>query len=107
MSEFYAVTQRLQELIPSSFVKLEAHDPAEDESADLLWMTINSDPADLFEGEVIQVSHYGNQWFADYDQAHKVGGWPTMWSISGSADEVVTAVIEYLTKGKYESNDRN
>lgn len=97
MSEFYAVTERLQDLIPASFVKLEAHDPADDESADLLWTTINGDLAGLFEGEVIKVAHYGDQWFADHDEAHKVGGWPTVWSISGSADEVVAAVVEYLT----------
>jgi hypothetical protein len=97
MSDFYAVSQRLQGLIPAHFVKLEAHDPADVESADLLWTALNDSSDDLYEGDVIKVSHFGDQWFADHDEAHKVGGWPTVWSASGSADEVVGAVVEYLT----------
>ncbi len=97
MSEFHAVTQRLQDQLPAKFVKLEAHGPAEAESADLLCAALNEDSSDLYEGDVIKVSHYGDRWFADHDEAHKVGGWPTLWGTSGSADEVVAAVVGYLT----------
>jgi hypothetical protein len=98
MTEFYTVTQSLCLQIPALFVKLEPHDPGDPESSDLLWTAINGDQEALYEGDVIKIAHYGNQWFADHDEAHKVGGWPTVWSTSGSADEVVAAVVAYLVE---------
>lgn len=96
MPSFYDVSQRLIEQCPNLFVKTQAHDPTDAESADLLWIALSNDASDLCEGEVIQVSHYQDLWFASHDHADKVGGWPTVWSVTGSADQVVEAVRIYL-----------
>lgn len=96
MSEFFGVSRRLLEQRPDLFLKMEPHDPAEPESADLLWTAVSGDPTDSCEGEVILVSHYGEQWFAEHDHADKFGGWPTVWGASGAEEEVARAVLEYL-----------
>lgn len=97
MAAFYEVSQRLIERLPGLFVKTQPHDPADPESADLLWTAVSSDNSDLCDGEVILVSHYGDHWFASHDHADKVGGWPTVWDTSGSVEQVVLAVLDYVT----------
>lgn len=97
MTDFYAVSRILLEKLPGRFVKAEPHDPVDAESSDLLWTMVSADPTDFCEGEVFLISHYGEQWFADREDANKYGGWPSIWSTSGSADEVVSEVLDYLT----------
>lgn len=95
MAAFYEVSQRLIDEHPTLFVKTQPHDPDDRESADLLWFELSDDPSDLCEGEVILVSKEGDHWYAEHDHADKVGGWPTVWSVSGTVEEVITAVLEY------------
>jgi hypothetical protein len=79
MSNLYPPSTSVLRGFPSRFVKVEAHDGSDIESADLLWP--KATPNDAFsEGEVLKIEPAtGDQvlWFAALESAYRFGGWPT------------------------------
>lgn len=91
----YEISKAITSILGSRFVKVEVHDSGDPESFDLLWL--ESTPDDAFtEGEVLSIGPaIPNQsvWYAAIDSAHRFGGWATNWSVTGSTEEVITAVL--------------
>lgn len=98
IDRLYGPSSAIVKMLEGRFVKIEAHDVSDSESADLLWL--ESTPEDAFsEGDVLKICPATNDqalWFAALDSAYRFGGWPTSWSMTGSSDEIVAGVQEAL-----------
>jgi hypothetical protein len=98
IDRLYEPANAIVVMLEHRFVKVEAHDVSDSDSADLLWL--ESTPEDAFsEGEVLMISPATTDqtlWFAAFDSAHRFGGWPTSWSMTGSSDEIDAGVQEML-----------
>jgi hypothetical protein len=82
--------------LPGRFIRTTAHDPEDKDSTDLLWFEINH-PDDHSEGCAMSIGCSGDTWFADYEDALKYGRWETVWSASGSSQEIVEEICGYLS----------
>lgn len=94
MNDLYSPSKAILSMLPSLFVKVEAHDSHDSESADLLWLEFTSEDA-LSEGEVLKIAPATEDralWFATLDSAYRFGGWPTAWYMTGSEAEVIAGV---------------
>ncbi|CAB3754833.1 hypothetical protein [Paraburkholderia humisilvae] len=95
MTDLHSVTPLLLANLGASVQKVEAHEPNDPESSDLLWLSMVDE--DLTEGDVLCVSALsGGRWMVHHDLAHKYGGWPTVWDVAGSETDVVGAVSTYI-----------
>ena len=96
MTELYSVSKKLIERMPGSFDRIEAHDPEDTESSDLLWIA-GAEQSDLCDGEYISVSPLtDNTWYVSQDSADKIGGHPTLWHMSGDEPEVLHGLTQYI-----------
>lgn len=83
----------------AEFARAEAHADDDPDSGDLLWLTVVDEA--LTEGEVIRVEALSpGCWYVAHDHAHKYGGWPTVWDVSGSEAEVTEALARYLSSSE-------
>jgi frataxin-like iron-binding protein CyaY len=98
IDRLYEPANTIVAMLERRFVKVEHHDVSDSESADMLWL--ESTPEDAFsEGKVLVISPATADqtlWFAALDSAHRFGGWPTSWYMTGSADEIIKGVQEML-----------
>lgn len=96
MAELYALSNKLIERMPDTFDRIEAHDPADAESPDLLWIT-GAEQSDLCDGEYVSVSPITDDtWYVSHDSADKVGGHPTLWNMSGAEPEILRGIKQYI-----------
>jgi hypothetical protein len=95
MSELHPITPLLLANLGDLVKKVEAHEPDDPDSSDLLWLSVVD--KDLTEGDVLAVSSLSEgRWMVRHDLAHKYGGWPTLRDLAGSDAEVVEALSAYL-----------
>lgn len=91
----YVVTERLVDSHASWFLKIEAHEGDDPDGSDLLWVSVSED--EMTEGEVVMLGPLSEgRWYVSHDHANKYGGWPTVWSVAGTLDEVLIATAAYL-----------
>jgi len=98
MAELYIVSKKLIAMMPGTFDRIEAHDPEDPESSDLLWIA-GAEQSVLCDGEYIAVSPLtedSDSWYVSHDSADKVGGHPTLWNMSGDEPEILRGIKQHL-----------
>lgn len=82
---------------PNLFIQSECHE--DDEGFDLLWLTKIEDEYSL--GHLILVSRKSlDIWTIAHEYADKFGGWPTVWTATGSQNEVMDKFIVNMANWK-------
>jgi hypothetical protein len=80
-----------------AFCRVDAHNPGDPEHCDFLWIEYTpTDPG--YEGTCLQIHRYPEPdgWHVNYELMYTHGGTATNWEGSGSEDEVIAKLSDFL-----------